>query len=209
MPHTLYILDLDRTLFNTAHFAGDIIDTVVSQFGLDADQFQDSRINYTQPNEMGYDFFKHATTAANQPVEAVMEALAKHLGRTDYTYDDVAPWLASLQDSNAQIVTVGQPNYQTLKLSYAPALKPYSLQIVGQNKGLLLRNTLTNSGDSQLKLVEEADTIVVIDDNPRTFFELGEQPNVKPFYVSRSGEKYANQPVPAHVTTITSLTDLL
>jgi hypothetical protein len=209
MPQ-LYIVDLDRTLFETKVFARDLLTSLVTHFAIDPHTFRDQIPQYTLPNEVGYDFFAHATTVTGQTADSILRAVEPHLSRHDYAYSDVAGWVARHSANTIVIVTVGTPAYQGLKLKYAPSIKYLPHFITPDNKGKLIRTILDTGSSPNLNLdLDPYDRITVIDDNPDTFANLGQHPRIDGIYVSRPGEKYAGQPVPSYLRTITTLEELL
>jgi hypothetical protein len=207
MAH-LYIIDLDRTSFNTTVFVHDLINLLEHTFKLDGHRFKASIKQFTLPGEIGYDFYAHVQAVVGESPQAVNQLVAQRLQGRDYTYPDVAPWLANRTHGDTVVVmTVGETNYQKLKLHYAPPLRRLQALIVRENKGRVLRTAL--EGDDPLGLdLASYDRVTIVDDNPLTFSELVAVPHIRPIYMSRPGEKFSGQPVMGHVATVSSFRGL-
>jgi hypothetical protein len=203
----LYLIDLDRTIFDTNTFSRDLLTSLVTHFRIDPKEFRRQMPQYILPTEVGYDFFAHAQAVTGHDIATITQLVTPHLTRTDYAYPDIAPWLEQHQADTIIVVTVGTPAYQGLKFRYCPAISSLQKVVVGENKGKLIRQART--GKPSPFNLPTTDPFTVIDDNPCTFVELGILPELNGVYVSRNGEKYSNQTVPPLIRTITSFGDLL
>jgi hypothetical protein len=207
MAH-LYLIDFDRTIFDTSAFSHELLASLVTQFDIDPADFRRQMPRYVLPQEVGYDFFAHATAITGQDAATITRLLTPHLSRADYAYPDVAGWVERHHQDTIAIITVGTPAYQELKFQYTPVITPLRKYVVGENKGKLIHDVLTGAPSALDLNLSRYDHVTVIDDNPVTFTHLDPPSGITGIYLSRPGEKYAGQSVPPHIRTITSLGDL-
>ncbi len=210
MSTSLYILDLDRCAFNSDRFTNDLIAILERTYSIDPQHFR-SQLQQSSIGEIGPDFFACTEAATGQPANIINQLLAGTLEGTDYTYADTGLWVNQRSELGepVMVVTVGRNDFQELKFRCAKSLQNLPKTIVRDNKGKVLREILAGERPDNLGLtIGQQYDIKVIDDNPRTFEELGPQDHITQFYLSRPGEKYAGLTVPAYVTTISSLKEL-
>jgi hypothetical protein len=209
MSH-LYLLDLDRTVFNTEQFLIDVLSLLAETHGADPATFR-AHINRFRDGEF-YDFYGQikTTLGLNQP--DFDQLVGSRLDDQSYTYHDVQPWLAARAvGETVAVVTVGQQPFQSLKLRHARALDGLSQTIVPTNKGALIARELQRIGDRYRLgfIAGDYDAISLVDDNPVTFAGLGRPTPVTTYHMARPQETYSTEPTPSGTIRITDFTQLM
>jgi FMN phosphatase YigB (HAD superfamily) len=210
MKNHLYVLDLDRTLFNTDRFANDLIALLSKQFGIDAAAYRQEMGQYFDPVTEAYDFYRHATTATGASPGELNTAIQAGLPSQSYVYEDVAPWLAHHQQAGMEIVvmTTGHRSFQQLKLDYSPELAKLPHIITPHNKGAVLKQYLANTQSASELPLTQYNRVILVDDNPITFEGLGRTSRIAAYQLARLTERYSQTAVPAGVQRIISLKEL-
>jgi FMN phosphatase YigB (HAD superfamily) len=213
MSRSLYILDLDRTLFDTHRFFRDIMHTLQRTHSLDMAQFDATYRAFIEPASGGYDPHAHHEHLLGITAHELDELITQELGDTSYLFPDADEWLKrhiKNPDIDLVVVTMGRPRYQELKFHHAPTIKPLRKVVVRTNKGEVFRHHLEN-GASQYGLDfldYPYEQITLIDDAVGTFTALGNTPRITGIRIARPGEKYSDLPTPPHVREITNFGEL-
>jgi hypothetical protein len=207
----LYLLDLDRTLFNTKLFFADTLGLLAARHSLDPAAFRADMPHYRQGEF--YDFYGQIKVMTGLSQADLDRLVAEQLSDEAYLYADVAPWLqARRAGETVAVITVGQEPFQQLKLRHAHGLNGLPQTIIPTNKGAYIGQQLQIVGDNQYRLdfvPGEYDALTLVDDNPATFLGLGQTTPITTYHMARAGEAYTQEPTPPGVTRITSLADLL
>jgi hypothetical protein len=210
MEH-LYLLDLDRTLFNTELFLRDMMALLARHRGIDPAVFRAAIPRYRQ--DEFYDFYGQIAAMTGLSQADFDRLVGEYLGAEAYLYPDVAPWLrARPAGQTAAVITVGQEPFQQLKLRHARGLAGLSRTIIPTNKGAFIGRHLRSIGDGRYRLdflPGEYTALSLVDDNPASFLRLGQPTPITTYHMARAGETYTGQPTPPGTTRITSLTNLL
>jgi hypothetical protein len=203
MKHRLYLLDFDRTLFDTARFQEDVFRILSPK---DPDAFAREVPSFTDERTGLYDIYDqamHVTGLSKSEVKALFD---KNIPDTDYCFPDVPPWI----DAHAKkgvamaIITVGGPDYQALKFERAPSLQGVTKHLINDSKSDLLAREL----DGQVPpyrisyMPGNFDEIWLIDDRLDHLEGLSHLKGVTPVHLKRSGGKYADAWEPIDVTHI-------
>ncbi|MDB5178452.1 MAG: hypothetical protein JWN01_395 [Patescibacteria group bacterium] len=212
MTRRLYILDFDRTVFDTDCFIADTKILFRHALGISARDFDATQNLYIEPNTKYYNFHGHIESLAGIGQHDLDQLITSQLRDRDYLYPDSAAWLATrdpLTDT-VIIMTVGRPPFQQLKFNYAKAIDGLRKIIVPKNKGELIREHILDQpeiGDLNLTL-NLYDRVYLVDDSPETFTGLGKINGVKGLRIVRPDGKYRHIPTPPSAQQITNFGDL-
>jgi len=213
MSRALYILDFDRTLFDTHRFFEDMKACLERTHKLDIGQFTATWQSYVEPGSGGYDPHRHHQALLGLSPDELDEVIQSELGNRDYTFPDATTWLEQhlhRDDEDLVVVTMGRPRYQALKFHHAPLVRPLHKVVVATNKGDIIRRHLSaGAGEYGLDFLDQPYApMTLIDDSTDTFTALGPTDRITGIRIARPGEKYSNTPTPAHVRHITSFEEL-
>jgi hypothetical protein len=213
MEQRLWIVDLDRTLFDTGRFIADVTLVLERHFAISPARMKATMANYTTAGELGYNFFAHAQVLTGQSEASLTQLLLAELAGDTYLFDESESWLNSGPAAGHDIVvaTVGQANFQELKFTFAKPLKYYPHRVVGKDKGFILKTELTEvPGGYRSGFSDQAyPKITLVDDNPTTFFGLGPHADIRQILVRRPNQKYSNTPAPDYLEEVTSLKEII
>lgn len=122
MNKQLLFLDFDSTLFDTPRFFEDLIYILAEEYGLDPNTYRQEEHNYRDETGSMYDFFSHIAQYTQDPADAIVQKVWPKL-KKDYIFDDARKILNNKKiREKSQIVTLGYPQYQHLKLALAGLL---------------------------------------------------------------------------------------
>jgi hypothetical protein len=201
VPRHLYIVDLDRTVFDTKRFFNYIVATLNRTHSLDREKFQSSMADYVDPESGGYDPHAHHEELLGLSADDLDGVIKHELAQHDYVFPDAADWLTLKRSDPANkivILTVGRARYQQLKLDHAPAAAGLPIVVIPGDKGGVIK---------QRFLGHDAD-ITLIDDAAQVFEELAGTPGINLIRIARPGEKYSDIPCPPEVRQITNFGEL-
>jgi hypothetical protein len=213
MSKRLYLLDFDRTLFDTHRFFEDTKAALARTHRLDLDEFTATWQAYIEPSSGGYDLHRHHQDLLGLTPDELDQVITEELGHTNYLFEDAKQWLSrhtQAPDEELIIITMGRPRYQKLKFTHAQDVSPLRKLVVQTNKGAIIRRHLNEgAGEYGLDFLDaHYDSITLIDDSAETFTALGETDRISGIRIARPGEKYSDIPTPPHVRHITSFGDL-
>ncbi len=203
----LYLLDLDRTIFDTSRFGRDLAAALTAGFGVTNEAYMALLPKYVDQKTRAHDFYAHAQAITGATPEAIDAAIERQLADNTYVYADLAPWLAAREPhQSVAVVTVGYPSFQRLKFRYTPGTEDLPKIITAINKGVMLKNALTtNKTGHQLKFLDGVyRSISLADDKPDTFTAL-DGSVIRGYHLARPHEQYAPQATPKGVKRITKL----
>jgi hypothetical protein len=209
----LYILDFDRTLFDTRRFFEDMKAALKRTHQLDMKAFAKTFESFIEPATGGYDPHRHHGELLGLTPGELDQVVAAELGHEDYTFPDAAAWLSSQAHApnvDLVIVTMGRPRYQELKFQHSAPVRDIRKIVVNTNKGAIIRRHLkSGGGEYALEFLDQPyRTMTLIDDSADTFTALGNTGQIDCIRIARPGEKYTELPTPAHVRHITSFGEL-
>jgi hypothetical protein len=211
MAARLYIVDLDRTIFDTRRFLAAVKGVIVQEHHLDPGAFDRTMASFIDP-ESGYDAHKHYTDLTGQGPNQLDELVARTLHDQDFAYPDATAWIKARDPHHEHVVilTTGRRRYQQLKFRHAPAIRDLHKVIVNTNKGIIIRRHLHEGvGEYNLDFLNQPyAAITLIDDSADTFTALGDIPAITRIRILRPGEKYSDRPTPPHVSQIASFGEL-
>jgi FMN phosphatase YigB (HAD superfamily) len=207
----LYILDLDRTIFDTHRFFAAVRNAIITEHQLDPGEFDRTMPSFTDP-ESGYDAHKHYTSLTNRGPDQLDELIQHKLHGQDFAYADATTWIKARNPRRDDVVilTTGIIRYQKLKFHHAPITRELHKVIVATNKGAIIRRHLHERvGEYNLDFLDQPySDIMLIDDSAGTFTALGPGTSIIGVRICRPGEKYSNHPTPPHVRHIVSFGEL-
>lgn len=187
-PDDLYVLDLDRTLFRTADFTEDMLQTLQDQADLASHHVDDIQEAMSQPVSLD---IAAELEKVGVPFEA-LEELVQQLPES-YVYDDISV-VRSLY--KAMIITTGTNEaMQRLKIQLSGVATEIPSHVVTGNKGEFLKHELKQDTDGRLWLPEYGederfDRVVLVDDNYGVIESVIDDPRIVPIYVQRADAKY-------------------
>lgn len=138
-------LDLDRTLFNTDAFSGDLRRVCATIVGVNYDDFCKDTTGYKYVSREGlshYDLFAqlHMYGAVYSPklVAAIKNGILAL--QKSYIYKDVSAFITKLQQNDYEIfiLSYGETRYQTLKVQISPELQNLQVVVVQEPKSKYL-----------------------------------------------------------------------
>jgi len=195
MSKRLYLLDFDRTLFDTTKFQ-EVIGRILSPedpqaFHRDIPKYSDERTGY-------YSVMKQAQTMTGLSRDQTLALFAKHIPDEEYCYTDVPRWIKDHKKPGVAlaIITVGGPDYQGLKFEHAPCLNGIPKHLIKDSKsGLLAAELKGQSLPYHVSYVPGSfDEIYLVDDRRDHLDGLGHLPGVTPVHLARPGGKYSTDP---------------
>lgn len=147
------LLDLDRTLFDTGLFIEILWPWIGSAYGIDIAQAKARSGDYVRyvGDMYDYDFFSHMAALGIDGQQLIGRAQTE-LGGTSFVFDDVQPFLDSIQTLEPAILTFGTESYQSFKLSLCP-----------QIASLPVYSTLVHKNDYILEHWPDQPTVLVDD----------------------------------------------
>ena len=206
----LYLIDFDRTLFDTASFQVDLFRALTQGNSESEATFVKTIPDYSNPDTGFYDFFEHASSHTGLNREQILARVEKHLAH-DYTFPDAPACLNNHVNDQIVIVTVGGKGYQELKFRHSPSLKHMPRHVISGNKGRLLTKELaiqTRPPYSISLAPGSFDEIILVDDVPVHLEHMPVLRDVSGIRLVRDGGKYSHLPSPAGVRTIRNLGEL-
>lgn len=201
-PPLLVICDYDRTLFDSGSFGSALIAAAKTAFDVDLAGFRQN-IQAASAG-FGYEPFQDLARAGIAE-SAAFEILDQHLIQESFLFPDAGPFLGRLnswQDVRVQIVTVGSPLYQKLKLQ--PLIREFPdipVHIIPLNKGVWLeqqwtRTEIHKSRPHQLTFHGQSYRgAVLVDDRAGSFENLPYSSDIKGIHIIRPGAKYQDRHV--------------
>jgi hypothetical protein len=209
----LYILDFDRTLFDTRRFVDDMKAALGRTHQLDAQAYSDTFATFFDLETGGYDPHRHHEKLLGLSADELDRVVSTELDGQDYTFPDAAAWLHRHMQAPAEdliVITMGRPRYQALKFDHAATCGSLRKIVVATNKGDIIRRHLAEGGGEYGMdfLDEPYGRITLIDDSADTFAALGSTDRITGIRIARPGQKYTELPTPPHVRHITSFGEL-
>lgn len=208
----LYLVDFDRSLFDTARFQTDLTRALTEGDTAQEAAFVAGIPRYSNSKTGFYDFFEHASATASLHRAQIMERLEAGIPEPDYTFDDAREWASRHQGRHdIVILSVGGADYQALKFKYAPSLGHLPRHVIRENKSLLLQEDLAGSSTPPYSIrfaPGRFDEIVLIDDLATHLQHLPGLPGISGIHLARAGGKYSHLPAPANMKTIRNLGEL-
>lgn len=210
MTKPLYILDFDRTLFDTTAFTADLRSVLHRSHRVPGDRFDQIMIRYLNPSGQLYDLAAEAAALAGITATELQTLAANALAGRDYLFPDATDWLRRHQADQLAIITTGHRNFQTFKLQFAPTLHHLPRLIIPDNKAQYVASQISGQTPPfTLDFLDNVfDHIYLVDDNPDTFAGLLSTPGLTCIRLARPGQRFASQPTPSGITTITSFKEL-
>lgn len=173
-----YFLDFDSTLFDTRRFFEDLIYILAEEYGLEPNSFRQQEHEYRDETGSMYDFFSHIGTYTKDTPAVVVQKVWPKL-KKDYVYKDAK---AVLDDKKireqSQIITLGHPQYQHLKLALAGLIE-YPHTIIQEPKIPYIEKTFSTDGS----------LVTLVDDRAMTF----DYPVTRPIQLYQI-VRYSHQP---------------
>lgn len=202
MADRLYILDLDRTLFDTGRFFNDLLAALGRSHNLDLAQSRATMAEFNDPETGGYDPHEHHERLLGISAGELDRIVAQELGHADYMFTDATAWLTAKrreEGTDFVILTVGRPRYQKLKLEHAPAAQGLPMVVLPSAKAIYIKEHYLNTG---------AKEVTFIDDSADVFQDLTPTDALKLVRIARPGEKYSDRPCPPAIRQITNFGEL-
>lgn len=167
MPKPLLLMDLDRTLFDTALFFERVWDHASARYGLDAEaeKAKASQFHRMYGDMYNYRLFDHLRSSVGpgfEPDSFISGAVSELAGL--FVYPDVTPRLMERVDA---ILTFGDRDEQMFKLALSPALQGVQVHAVLEPKGGYISRTF----DVPVVLVDDKDILDEIRP-PATFIRI-------------------------------------
>lgn len=208
----LFLLDFDRTIFDTKRFSTDIMHALQAKYSLDPIEFERTYTDYFDPETGGYDPHAHHNKLLGITPDELDSVVSHSLSGRDYRFPDAASWMDDRDYSrdDCVIITMGRPRYQALKFAHCSGIVHIEKIVMPRNKGIAVRNHLHHIPQTpDLSILDgEYEQILLIDDSADTFTALGDEPKITGIRLCRAGEKYSQIPSPPHVRQINSFGDL-
>ena len=188
-------LDLDRTLFATAHAAATIWGQLEQLYGVDAHKERERQADYYVHDASGsyyYDLAAHITACGLDPDEAAERLRASPIADNRLLVPGAVELVNQLiaTGNSPTILTYGDAYYQQLKVALCPALS-----------GITVHTTL---GSKAAFLADKGECVLVDDKNIAN--ELPE--NVRFIWVQLEGEQKSVK-APGAVTSLSLVKDEL
>ncbi len=172
-----YFLDFDSTLFDTPRFFEDLLYILAEEYGLEPNAFRQEEHHFRDETGSMYDFFSHIGNYTDDSADVIVKKVWPKLKR-DYIYPDARRVLENKHiRTNAQIITLGHPQYQHLKLALA-GLLDFPHTIIQEPKIPYI----------EAKCASDA-TVTLIDDRAMTF----DYPSTRPITLYQI-VRYSHQP---------------
>lgn len=189
-----YFLDFDSTLFDTPRFFEDLIHILAKEYQLDPNTFRQEEYRYRDKTGTMYDFFTHIRSYTKDAPDVIVKKVWPHL-KSDYVYEDAQAILADRRiQAKSQIITLGHPQFQHLKLALA-GLLDYPHTIIQKPKIPYI----------EAKFSADHTPLTLVDDRAITFDYQATRP-IKLFQIIRySHQLKTNNP---NVKIINSLKEL-
>jgi hypothetical protein len=206
----LYILDFDRTLFDTDRFQRDIVRVVMPG---NPQAFIEAIPSFTDSQTGLYDLIEQARSQAGISKSQLIALMDEKMPDDDYCFPDVAPWIKSHTTDGVSltILSVGAPDYQGLKFARAPSCAHISKRLVNSAKGALLGHELTGQKQPyRVSFVSGTyNEIFLVDDRMDHLDKLQDTPGLTTVHVARPDGKYSTSPVSSNINvTITQFGEL-
>jgi FMN phosphatase YigB (HAD superfamily) len=208
MSKPLFILDLDRTIFDTSRFFEDIKAALHRTHRLDINEFTNTYNAFIEP-QVGYDPHGHHGKLLGLTPDQLDEVIKQELDDRDYAFPDAAAWLEQHHEDDVVVITMGRPRYQELKFHHCAPVRDLPKIVVATNKGLVIRRHIEGrAGEYDLSFLDTHDHITLIDDSVDTFTALGQAARITGIRIARPGQKWADLPTPPGIRHITSFGEL-
>lgn len=213
----LYILDLDRTIFNTDQHFHDFCEILSSEFDIDPTVIltHEKNITKTPGPYSPLDDIRYSL-GLNISAEDIIEKENKLLSAAPnkYIYPDALEFIENVKNQdNVKVIiaTVGTHEYQLHKRLISPVLHNIDMMITARPKSHLFADTLTFLPDCievKYESVEEyAKRIIFVDDRAGTFDgQLPKDDRFRSFMIKRSTEnRYSEQNLQPDVVEVQEL----
>lgn len=165
MTERLLLVDFDRTLFDTSRFAEAWWRWAAERYRIDIARElgrMEEYFNYVG-QWRSYDFYRHvAELSLDQPVDQVLEEARLALAAQDFTYPDAGAVFKLRTQRPIELVTFGNQQYQSYKISFVPALADWTKHITEVDKADYLR---VKFGSAPLILVDDKDLTAELSTN--------------------------------------------
>lgn len=210
MAKRLFIIDLDRTMFDCDEFYIAICKILVKSKVLTKQHL--AEVSLLLEDSETNPYLSDLIRRYRLDEEAVVGAV-KQLTPNKYLYPDVAEFLSRWQQEEIIIITTGISKYQELKFQASPMLAPYKHRVItAANKGKYLRRRL-RVGDDGVKIKGLAERswyteLTLIDDRNYNLNSLADVRHVKLFHIRRPEEKNRDSDVVSAVTPISNLMEV-
>jgi phosphoserine phosphatase len=212
MGRSLFILDFDRTIFDTKRFYTDVATVMQTEHHLDVDLLKRTYDAFFDPEAGGYNIHAHHEHLLGLTADQFDETIRHHLGNHDYRFPDAAAWMDEHRetDDDLVIITMGLPRYQKLKFAHCSGLDGITKVIMPSNKGALLKRHIKGEDTTHdfSFLDQPYDHTYLIDDSAETFTALGVEPTITGIRLVREGQRYSTIPTPPGIREIKSFGDL-
>lgn len=203
----LFLLDLDRTIFDSNRFYVDTC-AILKQRQLVEPAVLDAAISQLANPSLSLRINDLLGDNRLEPAK-VLPLVKRELKSDSYLYRDVAPFLERHSQDRVVIITTGEIQFQAFKLELSPLLKRYRHEIIEErDKGAYMQERLEQRAQ-QLSLRgitpgEWFDELVLIDDRADTFTSLAKFKNVTLIAIQREDAKYS----PSGLRIIKSLEEI-
>jgi len=117
------LIDLDRTLFDTASFVDSLWSWMAAEYGVDSEKERErgKQQFYNYVGDMyDYDFFAHIQDLGIDKDD--LDKQVRQVLRPSFEFPDVEEFLERTADADRAILTFGNEPYQSFKLSFCPQL---------------------------------------------------------------------------------------
>jgi FMN phosphatase YigB (HAD superfamily) len=208
---TFYILDLDRTLFDT--IAGAELLTDIA-FSYDAALGRELRIHTDELLVAKTSFSVHdfiRDFSGEEAAEKVREAFLQEAASRDLLLDGARELIDFLKDQGARmgILTYGSPEGQSVKI-VAAGLDSIPHLITSESKKGRLLSSWYKSGSYELppEYGGEAEELVLVDDKVISFTDFPEA-NARGYWIRTDIDAVAAAPVASNVKEVSSLHEVI
>ena len=207
----LVVLDLDRTLFNTAQMYEDLTDMIASTWGTQVAQQMRSH----EAASEHLDPFKYLEEAHGITYDSVVSAFSTYQAQKypdghSYLYPDVTGLLAYLRRrprTVVRIVTTGTELSQRFKLAISPELRGIGAEIISGNKGERLENAFSQAGAISLG-GRHFEYFVIVDDKDSALTPIEAHDRRLLIHLLRPNAKFKDRTGRSDVREITSLDEI-
>lgn len=207
MANTLYIFDVDATLFDREAFVRYLPTGAGQAFGLNANTFKSEITSFYQSDGtgalIGYDLYAHfASHAVDLTTPALRERLQQTLlqlrqssdSQPDYLFPDARNCLSKLKHRAGTVVSALSVNIDSCLQFKAnlcgPSIQDMSFASVQVNKGTYLHSLWGTSGPL-IYHGQTYDTVVVTDDTADQLATLPLRADITQMQIVRSGQAAA------------------